>query len=329
MGKRRYAELPFDKNGGDGAENEFIASLRDLKKEDIGTMEKKNFKARSKKAVSIIQYVLMALCSVVFVICLYLIADNLYDKYKGGKIYDSAANMISPVTVGSTSSMTPGSPILDPYEMIDNEYENGSAANNNYNLDLTSIRASLSSLKQVNSDVIGWIYVDNTRINYPLLQSASGDSEYYLTHAYTGEYLSVGSIYMVPECDKDLSKNRNSLIYGHNIANGTMFHDVLSFDDPEIFNNSLIYIYTLEKAFIYKPLSIYETTSDYNYIQTFFSSDSEFVSFTNRVKGNSLVPNDQTVSKEDHLLTLSTCVNGGVGTPGRWALHAMLIGIVE
>lgn len=328
MKNKKYADIPVGKADSEGA---FFSSLDDFSAEEIEVLAEKKIKKRSISFGSLIQYTFMFICAAVFVVCLYLIADNLIDKYRGNQIYDEAASIFKPITITDSTGSDSGLPeILTPYEKLAAlDDGNEGVTENSYNMDLTSVKASLSALRQQNSDVVGWIYIENTRINYPLMQSSSGDDEYYLTHAYTGEYLAVGSIYLVSNCDKVLNNNYNSLIYGHNIANGTMFHDVLSFVDPELFQSSLIYIYTLDGAYIYKPFSIYETTSDYNYIQTYFSNESEFIAFADRVKGNSHIANDISVSSGDSIITLSTCTNGGVGTPGRWALHAKLIAVVE
>lgn len=330
MAKKKYTVPPFR-----GVQSGSLSASDDLesfKAEDIKPLTERKFKRSRLSIASLLQYALMLVCAVVFIVCLVLIVNNLVDKYKGNKIYSDASGMINPITINSSSGEDAGEKEpLTIYEMIKLQNGGGDSdvAGESYSMDLTAVKASLSSLKQVNSDVIGWIYVENTRINYPLMQSSNGNREYYLTHAYTGEYLAVGSIYLSVDCEAKLSENFNSLIYGHNVANGTMFHDVLKFDDEEFFNNTLIYIYTLDGAYIYKPFSIYQTASDYNYIQTAFDSESEFLSFADKVKGNSHIASDESIAAGDKIITLSTCTNGGVGTNGRWALHAKLAAFVK
>ncbi len=330
MAKKIHADIPIGKNSENSS---FERSLEELKAEDIPVLAERKFKGKNKKLADIIQFSLLGLCTVVFVVSLVLIINNLVDKKRGAEIYGEASELIAPVTIGDAAKEEKGDAnIMTPYERIEAMYAGENLDdydNNTYDMDLAPIKASLSSLRQINSDVIGWIYVENSKINYPLMRSASGNEEYYLTHAYTGEYLAVGSIYMVSACSPVLTENYNSLIYGHNVVNGSMFHDVTKFFDAEFFESSYIYIYTLDGAYIYKPFSVYETTSDYNYIQTEFSGEGDFLSFAERVAANSTVECSEKVSEGDTIITLSTCTNGGVNGPGRYALHAKLVAVVE
>ncbi|MBE6562516.1 MAG: sortase [Ruminococcaceae bacterium] len=329
MADKRRADIPLrGKNSG----GDFERSLEELKAEDIPVLTERKFKGKNKKLSDIIQFSIIGICAIVFVVALVLIINNLSDKKRGNEIYGEASDLIKPITLNDASTEAKGDAnVMTPYERIEAMYggEDISVSGNEYNLDLAPIKASLSSLRQLNDEVTGWIYVENSRINYPLMRSSTGYDEYYLTHAYTGEYLAVGSIYLVGECSPVLTENYNSLIYGHNVVNGSMFHDVTKFFDPEFFANSYIYIYTFDGAYIYKPFSVYETLSDYNYIQTSFENETEFLEFAERVAGNSEVPCDEKVKSGDTIITLSTCTNGGVNGPGRYALHAKLVAFVE
>ncbi len=310
----------------------FVSSVENLKKDDIAPLcEKKKAK---KRIGDIALSAVGVLCAVTLIVCGVLIARNLIDKKRGNDIYNEAASGVNPVTIGNNrSGEDKGDPVvMGIYDRI-KAYVGGEdldTAEDIYDLDLSSMKASISSLKERNSDVIGWIYAENTRINYPLMRSAAGNDDYYLTHTYTGEYRAVGSIYMVSDCSPKLDDNFNTLIYGHNVVNGTMFHDVYEFyRDEEFFKNNLIYIYTLDGAYIYKPFAVYETTSDYNYIQTSFYDESEFLTFAKNVGSNSVWNSGVSVTSGDTIITLSTCTNGGVQGTGRYALHAKLIAFTE
>ncbi len=329
MSNKKHTEIPLNSRK---INDEFQNSLDTLRAQDIEALTEKKFKSRNKLVANIIQFGIMGVCSVVFVVCLVLIINNLVDKAKGNAIYDAASDLITPITLDATAKEDKGdAAVMTPYERIEAMYGEGDIeyTDSSYDLDLASVKASLSSLRQLNSEVAGWIYVENTRINYPLMHSESGNDEYYLTHAYTGEYLAVGSIYLVNECSTVLNENYNSLIYGHNVVNGSMFHDVGKFFDEEFFNSTLIYIYTLDGAYIYKPFSVYQTVSDYNYIQTIFTNENEFLSFAAEIASNTTIASDEKISSGDTIITLSTCTNGGVGGTGRYALHAKLVAVVE
>lgn len=328
--KTKSGEIPFEKIN---TNDDFHTSLADLKEDDIPVLAEKKVRSKRKYVSTVIQFGFVSVCAVVAIVCAVMLIRNLSDKRRGDIVYEDAASAIVPVTIGGSTGKedASASPASNIYDRIDALYGDGAddSPAAEFDLDLSAIKASLSSLRQTNSDVIGWIYVEDSRINYPLMQSTNGNDEYYLTHAYNGEYLAVGSIYLTAKCDKKLDSNFNSLIYGHNVVNGSMFHDVLKFLDPEFFESKYVYIYTLDGAYIYKPFSIYETRSDYNYIQTSFGNEADFFAFAERVASNTEVPCSVGFGPGDTIITLSTCTNGGVNGPGRYAFHAKLIAFVE
>lgn len=309
------AHIPFGADGG-----EFASSLEET---DEKAEKKQSGNRRKVFLWSVVAVIVVAVAALSYF--LVMIAKNLSDKERGEEIYRAAQDIFERTESGADLSNTEGDrEIAGVYERIRlGHTEDDIPAVKN--TELEAIRANISSLKQINPDVVGWIRVDGTKINYPLMQSAAGDDEYYLDHAYTGEYLSLGSIYMVSECDVKLDKNYNTLIYGHNVVNGAMFHDVMKFLDPEFFKTETIKIYTLDGLYVYKPFSVYQTKSDYNYIQTKFGSGAEFYRFAERVKSNSEVPNDITVGDGDTIITLSTCTATGVVSKDRYSLHAKLV----
>jgi sortase B len=190
-----------------------------------------------------------------------------------------------------------------------------------HNEELEKMRAGLMSLAQINPDVYGWITVEGTNINYPLVQGE--DNDHYLNHAYTGDYLPIGSIFVDFRCEESITRNFNTVIYGHNITTGAMFHDVTKFFKDEYFNGTYIYVYTLDGIYVYEPFSIYKTREDYNYFRTAFSSVEKFVEFAEELRDNSDKAKDVTFGKNDRILTLSTCTN--IVQSERYALHARLV----
>jgi len=320
------AKIPL---GEADAGGDFENSLKEFGTEAALTSEAEK-KRRNKRIFNIVIISFIAVCAAVLVVCIFLIVGNLSDKERGEEVYNDAASMFDPTSIlNSDDSQTAGDAAPKSlYDRIKDLYDGNLNDDGEGTVDMSNIRASLSSLKQINDDVVGWIYVENTKINYPLMRSTNGDDDYYLTHAYNGEYLSVGSIYMVSSCDPKPDNNYNTLIYGHNVVNGSMFHDVLTFLDPEFFTTN-IYIYTLDGVYVYQPFSIYQTQSDYNYIQTQFGSEKEFLDFAAEMKANSAVSSNVTVGEGDTMITLSTCINGGFASKARYSLHAKLIDIIN
>jgi sortase B len=174
--------------------------------------------------------------------------------------------------------------------------------------------------RNINPDIYGWIKIPGTKINYPIAQT--DDNTYYLDHAYTGDNLVNGSIFADYRADASPMMNYNTVLYGHNIKDGSMFNNVSKFFEEETFNNTLIYLYTFSGIYVYKPFSVHETEYDSGFIAMGMSSE-KFVEFATQMRNESTVPSSKEFTYRDRMITLSTCTNG-VNTR-RFALHGYLV----
>ncbi|MBE6608521.1 MAG: class B sortase [Ruminococcaceae bacterium] len=189
---------------------------------------------------------------------------------------------------------------------------------------LILLRAKLKSLRETNPDVIGWISIPGTVIDYPIVQTE--DNDYYLDHSITGTYLKSGSIFADYRNASDWS-DQNTVLYGHNMASGEMFAALAKFKSGSFFRaNRYIYIYTDEGIRVYTVFSAYETNTYNPYTRMHFASDNEFVEWAKKAYKSSLkAVYDYTFKFKgsDRILTLSTCTNG-FNEDGRLAVHAVL-----
>ena len=94
------------------------------------------------------------------------------------------------------------------------------------------LTAQVRQLSNEHSDSVAWLYIPGTNIDYPVMQSE--DNEYYAHRAADGSYLYAGSLFMDYRCSSDFS-DFNSVIYGHNMGNGTMFADIPNYENEEYF----------------------------------------------------------------------------------------------
>lgn len=176
-----------------------------------------------------------------------------------------------------------------------------------------------------NPDTIGWIKVLGTDINYPVVQTNNND--FYLTHSFDKSYNKAGWIF-ADYINKNLKNNeldKNTIIYGHNRQNNSMFGTLSNvFKEEWLSNKENYYINfsTLNNNMVWEVFSTYTIEKEEYYIQSNFSSDEEYISFLNTIKNRSTYKYDVNISKEDKILTLSTCTNVG---EGRTVLHAKLI----
>ena len=160
------------------------------------------------------------------------------------------------------------------------------------------------SLKVINEDVVGWIYIPDTRVNYPILQG--DDNNQYLYHLLTGEYNSSGSIFLDAKVSADFS-GQNSIIYGHNMKNKSMFADTVEYKKQEFYDtHPTAMLMTPEKNYFVHLFSGYVTDSwGSAWNKTF--TDEEFDSWLTNIKEKSRFTSSVTPTVQDKILTFSTC----------------------
>ena len=321
----------------------FLNSLDELVESDI-ELNETAVKAKKGSPFETARKIMFCFFAVMLVVSVVLIIDNLLDKQKSFDIYNQLqdeffssgftfdSNMAFDPEEGavkylSTEQISSTLPTLgDMLNGIEPDEIPVVSGNKEYNEELVRMKAGLASLRQINEDLYGWISIENTTINYPVVQG--DDNDYYLNHAYTGEFLPNGSIFADYRNYTSIARNYNTVMYGHNITSGAMFHDVEKFFKSEYFDNVYINVYTDEGIFIYEPFAVYETRYDYNYFRTSFKSAEEFVKYAYELLGNSAMKSkaDMTFDGNDRILTMSTCTNGAYYA--RYALHAKLIKVI-
>lgn len=165
-----------------------------------------------------------------------------------------------------------------------------------------------ASLKSVNEDVIGWIYVEGLPdINYPIVQGEDNDT--YLHMTYEGNYNFAGTIFVDYENKGDFS-DCNTLVYGHNMKNGSMFAQLKKFSqDEETYKKSkYFWIFTPEKNYRYEIISAYTTGATSDAYTLFKGPGQEFQEYLDTIKGYSEIKtNAEGMDVRDRIVTLSTC----------------------
>ena len=175
-------------------------------------------------------------------------------------------------------------------------------------------------LWSINEDVIGWIQLPGTKINYPIVQG--NDNEYYLNHTVSGEENSGGAIFM-DAAILDQFEDKNAIIYGHNLKSGAMFSRLNRYARKSFWNaNRYIYITTPFGVDTYEVFSAYQTTADADIYYYGFSEDQYYQDYLNRITSYSIFNAGISVGVDDTIITLSTCAND---TTQRFIVHAKKI----
>jgi len=330
-------EIPYSETF---TEEDFASSVRELTPDDISPKAEAKGKKKIKKKLNpvenVIQIALLVVCAAAAIVCIGLLANNIWGKIKGQELYSNTefdgfviGDEVDYSSMRNLANIGNNSALLSLFEKIDAGDSSIEEDNSGkYSEQLAQMKASLSALKAQNEDIYGWIYAENTNINHPIVRGK--DNDYYLEHAYTGEYLPIGAIFADYTIKDSVTDNFNLVLYGHNVVStgqSSMFHDVEKFLDEEFFKANKIYIYTMDGAFVYQPVSIYDTKANYFYFRTIFYTENEFLSFANEMVGNSRFYTGAVFGTGDKMLTLSTCTNGAAD--GRYSFHAKLIEVIK
>lgn len=159
-------------------------------------------------------------------------------------------------------------------------------------------------LSKINSDFKFWLSVENTNINYPVVQSK--DNSYYLDKDFYKKDSISGTLFM--DYRNKSIDDKNIIIYGHNMKNKTMFNNLNKFKDADFFkNNNKIKITLNGKEFLYDVFSAYIVESDYDYLKTNFNNESDYQNYINDITSKSLYKSPIKVNSNDKIVTLSTC----------------------
>ncbi len=185
------------------------------------------------------------------------------------------------------------------------------------------MRDDIKGLLEINENTVGWLKVNNTNIDYPVVQAE--DNDFYLNHNFKKQKDNNGWIFMDYRADpKNL--NKNMIIFGHNMYySGVMFGTLYKaksanwYKNPE---NQIIEFDTLYEKLKWKIFSIYVVPNTNDYLIAYFSSDEKFQEYLNMVTDRSIYTFNTPVSVEDNIITLSTCANNG---KNRLVIHAVLL----
>ena len=170
----------------------------------------------------------------------------------------------------------------------------------------------LAALHEQNPDIVGWIKIDDTRVDYPVMWTPE-EPEYYLRRNFQKEESMAGTPFL--DAASTMPGSSNWLIYGHNMKNGTMFHDTLKYEDKAFYDgHKTIHFDTLEGEGLYEIVAVCYTQIYAENAQVFkyyqyasITDEASFDAYVQGVKSLSIYDTGVTPVWGDQLITLSTC----------------------
>ena len=238
----------------------------------------------------------------IFIISITYIIAYFYTTYKNETNFKELQSIMNTVRVVENKNIASEN---EPQNV--NSYEVNQEKNNNAKIE------NFKELKKLYSNIVAWIEIENTTINYPIMQS--NDNDYYLYRNYKNEYSRYGSIFL--DYKYDFSKDsQNFLIYGHNNNDEMMFNELLKYQEKEYFEaHPSINLITENDITNYKIVSVFKSqvySQDatnvfryYNYVD--LSNEDTFTNYITNVKKASIYDIDIEPKLGDDIITLSTC----------------------
>lgn len=251
-----------------------------------------------------IRHSILVICGIICVFSAYKLISIEQNYKKGEKLYEKVTEQV-------VENKIP------PYEIsVTKAPENGEVDSSS----VLDISVNFKALKKINPDILGWLYLPYGSISYPLLQAE--DNETYLHQAYDKSASSFGSIFMDCRNTKNFS-DKHTIIYGHNMKNGSMFGTLKQFCDKTFYKkNKFFFVLTPKVIYTYKVFSYHVADAKGKVYEVHYSDDTQYRDFIDLATKSSYLDTKVKVSTENQVLTLSTCTSA---EDERFVVHAKLV----
>ena len=186
---------------------------------------------------------------------------------------------------------------------------------------MSLINVDFNELKKINNNTKGWIFVNGTNVNYPVVQA--NDNNYYLTHSFDNSYNYAGWVFLDYRNKLD-KEDKNTIIYAHGRNDNTMFGSLRNILKSSWLNNTdnhVVKFSSEEESSLWQVFSVYRIPTTSDYIKVNFNSDDEYINWLKMLKDRSIYNFQVNLSENDKILTLSTCYDDY----DKIVLHAKLI----
>ena len=289
----------------------------------FGKKKKKRVSKQNKK----LSWTIAGTTFAIYLVCVFLISRWYVQGLKIKYLSNDIINSTDIIEKEDTDNNNQTEPEPDPEVPTDNTGGNNTTVYypNDYwdYMNVPFMEVNFTELLKKNPDTVGWIKVDGTKVNYPVVQAE--DNDYYLSHAFNKRSNAGGWIFADYRVDfKNFGKN--TIIYGHNMNNKTMFGSIPNMLYSGYLSNSSNYyikISTPTSNTVWKVFSVYTIEPEVYYLKTNFRTE-PYDKFLNTLKSRSVYDFGIDVTTDDKILTLSTCDNTGTK---RVAVHAKMINI--
>lgn len=282
--------------------------------------KKKNvFKQLNFNAIKVTSFV------AIFVLLFFMIAEKIQndrDTEKINSINNQITDILRDIDYTDIDEQDRDVEFIEADDEVTTTKKSSSSGSGYVSSYYTNYEQVFEKLLEINPDTVGWVTVNNTKINYPVVKGE--DNDYYLKRDFNKQKNSMGWVYMDYRNSINLM-SQNTIIYGHNIKGGLMFGSLrytLNESWYKKTTNQIITFNTLNKNMKWQIFSIYKIGVTNDYLYANFNTDEEYMSFVDMIKSRSIYDFEVEFDKDDYMLTLSTCYGNG---DQRMVVHAKLI----
>ena len=170
--------------------------------------------------------------------------------------------------------------------------------------ELIGPQIDFAGLKEINPDVVGWIQMEALDVSYPIVKGT--DNDHYLHYTFEGQKNAAGAIFMEYTNNSNF-EDCNTIIYGHNMKNGSMFGTFRTLHEPENLTSPYLWICLPDKSYRYEIFTVHTTSATGDTYTLFSAPDDQFTQYLNKMRDASEFPVGTAPTKDDKIITLSTC----------------------
>lgn len=236
-----------------------------------------------------LKYLLLIILVGIFVYSGINIATYLYDGYLNRQMNDQLRQQYAAAVQANTEPPAESGIEQEPYShLLQQQYQE-----------------RFNGLLEVNADIVGWLSIAGTEIDYPVVQHT--DNQYYLNHNIDRKRSSHGAIFMDYRNESVLT-DTHTVFYGHHMKDGSMFGELFRYKDEATFKeHAIITLDTLEQPTRWQIFSVYVYSPEHQFFQYEFESKQEYSEYLHAIVDSSLYQSDIEITADDQLLTLVTC----------------------
>lgn len=250
---------------------------------------------------------LIAVFAIVFLISGFMVGSYFIESGRAQSDYDEITKLME----SGKDQLQSTVPFVPPVQIIPETPDSTDPSVPEETSTSTTILPEYAALYLQNDDMVGWIEIEGTKLNYPVLQ-VPDEKDYYLHRDFNKETSKHGAIYVQENCDV-WTPSDNVVIYGHNMKDGSMFATLLKYKDQSYWDeHRFIYFNTLLERHTYEIVSVFKTTATVNkgfdyHLFVDAENEEEFNAYIDAVKKLEYYDTGVTAEYGDKLITLSTC----------------------